>query len=367
MFRILASVFVIVVGGTALIYYLVADEGNRTGRPGVVLESARRSTPLAAVAGGDTGSGIPAPVVVERVPAPATPSVASVVAPLPAVPSTRSTDRLVIGRISTNVRKHWPRLEAMASYLTGELADQGITGIDVRLVDTLEEMQELFRAGEVDLASETAFGAIELAQDGLAEMLLREWKSGVSSYSTVIFARRGSGIDSLDDLVGRNFVFEDRGSTSGYLVPRAFMAQAGYDLVEIDDPLAQPPIGSIGYAFAENEENVVSRVVRGFADVGAISNLDWADEDEVSEADRHDLFVVHETDPIIRSIMLVRSSLDPAIKTRLASVLEQMHESEAGLETLREYWKVAKFDRIEGAALDSLLNARVMHETFRSF
>ena len=55
------------------------------------------------------------------------------------------------------------------------------------------------------------------------------------------------------------------------------------------------------------------------------------------------------------------------IKTRIAAVLEQMHESEAGLETLREYWKVARFDRIEGPALESLLTARVLHETFRSF
>lgn len=364
MLRVFLAALVILVGGTVLVVNYYSEDTARPGRAGVVLDSGRRS---AVVAERDTRPALPAPVVAERDASASVPAVASVATPLPVVPSMRTSNRLVIGRISTNVRKHWPRLEAMANYLAAELADQGIAGIDVRLVDTLEEMQELFRSGEIDLVSETAFGAIELAQDGLAEMLLREWKSGVSAYSTVLFARRDSGIDSLDDLVGRSFVFEDRGSTSGYLVPRAFMAQAGYDLVELDDPLASPPAGSVGYAFAEDEEDVVSRVVRGFADVGAISNLDWADEDEVSEADKLDLVIVHETDPIIRSIMLVRSGLDQDIKTRLATVLERMHESEAGLETLREYWKVARFDRIEGAALDSLLTARVMHETFRSF
>ena len=127
------------------------------------------------------------------------------------------------------------------------------------------------------------------------------------------------------------------------------MARAGFDLVELDDPLARPPQGSIGYTFADDEGTVVNRVQRGVADVGAISNLDWDDDDEVSETQRLDRVAIHETDPIIRSIILVRSTLDPAVKARLATVLEHMHESDAGMETLREYWKVAQFDRIEGA------------------
>ena len=274
---------------------------------------------------------------------------------------------MVIGRIFNEARKHWPRLEARANYLATELAAVGVAGVDIKMVDTLEEMRELFRTGQADLVSETAFGAIELTWDGSAEMLMREWKSGVASYHTVIFARRDSGIHGLEDLVGRNFVFEDRSSTSAYLMPRAAMAQPGFDLVELDDPLARPPQGSIGFAFADDEGTVVSRVRRGFADAGAISNLDWADEDEISKVEKRDLVAIYETDPIIRSIVLVRSTLDPAVKARLATVLEHMHESEAGMETLREYWKVAQFDRIEGPALEGLLRARALHETFRSF
>lgn len=133
----------------------------------------------------------------------------------------------------------------MADYLSAELAGYGIAGVDIRLTDTLEEMRELFRTGEVDLVSETAFGAIELERDGLAQMLLREWKSGVAAYSTVIFARRDSGIAGINDLVGRSLAFEDRGSTSGYLVPRAYLARAGYDLVELDNPRARVPASSI--------------------------------------------------------------------------------------------------------------------------
>lgn len=353
------AVIAVTLGVAGLFYVMTADD-DRPRRQGLVIESSNRTvTPIPSAA--------PARAPAAVSPADPAPAVSVAVAPVPAAPALRADNRIVIGRISTNVRKHWPRLEAMANYLSAELADVGIAGVDVRMVDTTEEMRELLRSGEIDLLSETAFSAIELTQDNTAEMLLREWKSGVSEYHTVIFARRDSGIASLADLIGRSFVFEDRGSTSAYLVPRAHMVRSGFNMVELDNPLDRPPQGAIGFAFAEDEGTVVSRVRRGFADAGAISNLDWSDEDEVSEDDRRELVVVHETDPVIRSILLVRSTLDPAVKDRLAQVLMQMHETEAGLETLREYWKVARFDRLEGAALESLLNARVMHQTSQSF
>lgn len=336
--------------------YFVATQGqDRSQSDAYVIGDNRPSQPVAAPAAAEPAAPEQPRTTTAAVPAP------------PAAPALGTDRRLVIGRISTNVRKHWPRLEAMANYLSAELADVGVAGVDVRMVATLDEMREMLRNGEVDLFSETAFSAIELSIDSTAEMLLREWKSGVSDYHTVIFARRNSGVESLSDLVGRTFVFEDRGSTSAYLIPRAHMVRSGYTMVELDDALATPPAGAIGFAFADDEGTVVSRVRRGFADAGALSNLDWADEDEVSEDDRRELVVIHETDPVIRSILLVRSTLDPTVKNRLAEVLMQMHETEAGLETLREYWKTARFDRIEGPALESLLNARVMHQVSRSF
>ncbi|NNG03642.1 MAG: phosphate/phosphite/phosphonate ABC transporter substrate-binding protein [Inquilinus sp.] len=278
-----------------------------------------------------------------------------------------SGTRLVIGRISSNARKHWPRLEAMAEYLSVELAGRGVAGIDVVMVETEEEMRELFRTGQVDFISETAFQALELTEDGVAEMLMREWKSGVPIYNTLIFTHRDSGIRTLRDLRGRRMVFEDPGSTSGYLVPRAAMARQGLNVTELSGPQARPAEGTVGFQFADDEVNVVGRVHRGISDAGAISNLDWSDDDEVTPGQRADLVVVHETDPIIRSIVVVRSNLDPVLKERLATALERMHESEAGRATLDEYWKVARFDRIEGEALQSIVNAQIMHEVFNSF
>jgi len=338
----------ILLSGVAGYFFSSANGSDQQGRPGLVIESTSRST------------------------VPESRAVAGLSTPLPAVRTSPIGNRLVIGRISTNVNKYRPRLQAMASYLSIEMAGQGITGVDIRLVDTLEEMTELFRTGEVDLVSETAFGAIELERDGLSEMLLREWKGGVPDYNSVIFVRRDSGIDSLDDLVGRSIAFEDRSSTSAYLVPRSLLARAGFNMVELANPrTSSPPRDSIGFAFADADDGggggAVGMVLSGTTAAGAMSNLDWSEAEDFSEDDRRNLVIIHVSDPIIRSVMLVRTSLDPTIKARLATILEQMHESEMGQETLDQYSGVARYDRMEGDALVTLMNARFMYETSGSF
>lgn len=142
-------------------------------------------------------------------------------------------------------------------------------------------------------------------------------------------------------------------------------------MVELADPVASPPGDSIGFTFADGGDGggggAVSMVLRGIAAAGAMSNLDWAEAEDFSEADRRDLAIILVSDPIIRSVMLVRSSLDPAVKTRLATILERMHETEMGQETLEQYSGVARYDRMEGDALVTLMNARFMYETSGSF
>ena len=347
MYKIPLAVVAVLVSGAALFFYFSADESSPQRPRGVVIESTS-----------------PPPVSESR-------SVAGLSNPLPAIRPTSAGSRLVIGRISSNVDKYLPRLQAMANYLSIELAGQGFSGVDIRMVDTLEEMTELFRNGEVDFVSETAFGAIELERDGLAEMMLLEWKGGVPSYTSIIFARRDSGIDSLDDLVGQSIAFEERSSTSAYLVPRSMLARAGFNMVELTDPRSRPPLNSIGFSFADVSDggggSAARMVLDGTAAAGAMSNLDWTEAEDFSEEDKRNLVIIHVSDPIIRSVLLVRSSLDPAIKARLEDIFLRMHESVAGQNTLEQYSKVARYEPMQGDALVNLMNARFMYETSGTF
>jgi len=277
-------------------------------------------------------------------------------------PVARAEDgvRLVLGRISLEPRKHYSRLQAMADYLALQLAGDGISGIDVAMAASPEKMQEMLAAGEVDILSETPFVALEFEKKGLVTLLLREWKGGVAEYRTLIVARKDGPINRIEDLAGHRFAFEDPGSTSGYLVPRAAMEANGLSLVQLTNPRDSAPAGKVGYSFAKGEINIVAWVNRGLADAGALSNLDWHNEKDAPHHLKQDLKVIHETSPITRSILMVRATMDEEMKQRIKQVLMRMDRTRAGQETLKAYFKVTKYDELQGAALEGLDAAREM-------
>ncbi len=182
----------------------------------------------------------------------------------------------VIGRVTADPQKHYPRLRAMADYLGKNLKDLGVSKTAVRLVGNNREMLHLLRQGEVDFISETPLSALLFAEKGGTEIILREWKKGVASYHTVFIARKDSGIDSVSDLKGKIIAFEDRGSTSAFLVPLSVLRAAGIEAVEMASFRDTPPTGKVGYVFAGSEENISFWVHKGFVHAGAYSNQDWA-------------------------------------------------------------------------------------------
>lgn len=265
---------------------------------------------------------------------------------------------LTIGRITEEPGKNIDRLNAMAEYLGTMLGPDNVAAVKVVIAETPEAMSEMLRKGEVDLFSETPFVAFDLMEQGLAEPLMREWKKGVAEYHTVIIVRGDDEIRSLEDLRGRKIAFEDSGSTSGYFLPRVALETAGLTLEELDDPRSTPAGDVVGYSFAHGEINVVAWVNRGLADAGAISNLDWENPKKAPEQFKEGLTIIHETQPVIRSLMMVRQTLDADMKERLASLLVRMHETSEGRAALKKYSKVSRYDPLVGEAAARLDSAR---------
>lgn len=289
------------------------------------------------------------------------PMVVATLLPLAAPPpAVADSQRIVIGRISEKPGSHFVRMRALADHLAEEMAADGVTGVDVVLVDTLEEMRELLAAGRVDMLSETAFMALRLADSGLAEILLREWKQGVPEYHSVFFARADSGLKGIADLVGRTLAFEDPGSTSAYLIPRLTLEMAGIEVAALERAGDPVPDDRVGYVFAEGEINIVAWVHRGLVDAGVVSNLDWENEGETPLFLKDDLVVIRETAPVVRSLMLVRADLSPELKARLSEVLIAMHETEAGQRALRRYFEVDRYDPLGRESLDGLESLRAL-------
>jgi phosphonate transport system substrate-binding protein len=260
--------------------------------------------------------------------------------------------RLVLAKISSNAVKQLPRLNAMAEALSVALKPHGVSAVEVRVVADIAAAERAMRAGEIDMLSETVFGALELERAGAGEIALAEWKSGKKQYHTVFFARKDAA-PGLNGLRGNIVAFQDEGSTSGHHLPAYTLVENGFSLVADGTPGEKD---AVRYMFAgEDEINVVVAVARGQASAGTLSNLDWQDENGVPPALRDKLTIIHETKPILRSVTVLRKDMDPVVRGHLVKTLEAMGDDPAAQGTLKKYFKVKKFERI-GPEEEALLS-----------
>lgn len=264
------------------------------------------------------------------------------------IPATKRT--LVIGKVSTNPKKHYKYLKPMVDYVVRHLHDLGITQGGVLMAKDNEEMIRYLQSGRVDWVTETPFSALIFAQKTGAKIFLRKWKKGVPQYHTVFITRTDSSIRSLADLKGKALAFQDPGSTSGYFVPKAVLLREGLALYPLLTPREKPPADKVGYAFAREEINMATWVYRRLVDAAAYSNLDWEADDHTPKEFRKSLRIFHQTQPFPRAVELARQGLDPRIRARIKAVLLNAHTTPEGKAALKAYQKTTKFDVFTGEA-----------------
>lgn len=264
---------------------------------------------------------------------------------------------LVLGRISDDPKAHYEQLKPLLDYVVARMGDVGITEGRVLMARDAQQMQSYLRRGRVDWVTETASGATQLeARAGAVPLLLTE-RNGVSHYHTLYFARRDSGIQSLDDLRGRSIVFQNRQSTSAYFVPAAELLARGMKLEILLSPRDQPEPRSVGYLFARSELNMSSWVHKRLVDAGAMSNLDWDSDRRVPQSFKRDFVIFAESAPFPRAIEMVRGDLDARVSARLREVLIEASADPAAADALRQFFRTTAFlpmDAATRAELDIL-------------
>ncbi|WP_117235184.1 phosphate/phosphite/phosphonate ABC transporter substrate-binding protein [Vibrio maerlii] len=264
----------------------------------------------------------------------------------------------VIGVISSKPKKAFKRAQPLSDYLALNLKHLGYTHGEVKVARDLRELQRWLKNGQVDLFSETIFAAYQLEQVELAEIIARQWKDGAAEYHSIFFSRVDSNVSSFDDLVGKIIVFEDRLSTSAYLLPAATLIQQGYQLGEVSSPRERPQPGEIGYFFADelsrygDESNMMSWVDNEIVAATAFSNQDW--EKEITPEIESNLTIFYRTPDVPRALMLVRSSLDESLKKEIQQLLFSAETTEEGQEALKAFKKTTLFDTVTEESLRTI-------------
>jgi phosphonate transport system substrate-binding protein len=254
---------------------------------------------------------------------------------------------LVLGRISDDPKAHYRQLKVLLDYVVPRMADVGIREGRILMARDAQQMASYLRRGRVDWVTETAATGVMLQERAGAQPLLMTERDGVSRYHTVFFARRDSGVGSLQDLAGRSVAFQRPNSTSAYFVPAAEMLASGYVLEPLLSPTDRPAPPAVGYLFARSELNVATWVHKRLVDAGAISNLDWDNPQRMPTAFRADLQVIGRTQEYARAIELVRGDLDPRIQARLREVLLQASQDPDAREALMRFFRTTGFLPVE--------------------
>jgi len=263
------------------------------------------------------------------------------------VPEGAEGKTLSLGLVSEThreeIQKHF---QDFVRYVTRKLSSGSAIEGRVVIASTHFELAKLLEQRKVDFYMESAYPTYVINfVHGAGKLLLRRWKGGLADYYSVIFTRSDSAIKRVEDLKGKTIVFEDAGSTSGYLLPKLFLQKRGLKLTEKGRFSPDSVATGVGYVFARSQEKLVDAVLGKQAAAGAFSNDDLSALDEKKKLD---IGVLAQTDRLPRHLLSVRGDLAPALVGRLESILLAMHDDAEGQKILRKTDGTTKFDMLPG-------------------
>ncbi len=165
------------------------------------------------------------------------------------------------------------------------------------------------------------------------------------------FITADPAITSLADLKGKTFAFGSPSSTSGSLMPRFFLQQAGLN----------PEKDFKNIAFSGAHDATVAFVAAGKADAGVLNASVWDKMVEAKKVDTDKVRVFATTPPYFDYNWTVRGDLDPAIVKKLTDAFLKLdpanpeHREIMALQRASKFipTQAANYDGIEKAAYDA--------------
>lgn len=165
---------------------------------------------------------------------------------------------------------------------------------------------EALAAGKLDMVWYGGFTFVQahIRTKGTAIPLVQREED--EKFRSVFITRAGSGIKKLADLKGKNFAFGSVSSTSGHLMPRSFMLQAGIN-----------PDRDLRVAFSGAHDATALQVAGGKVDAGALNISVWNKLVDEKRVDPKQVEVFYTTPPYYDYNWTVRGDLDKAVVSKL--------------------------------------------------
>ncbi|QEW22445.1 Phosphate-import protein PhnD precursor [Marinibacterium anthonyi] len=252
--------------------------------------------------------------------------------------------------------------QCLADYASEEL------GVPVKLfapADYNGVIQGLL-GGTIDMAWLGASGYAKTYltdPDAVEPVLVKVNNDGSYGYYSIGFARKDSGITSLEDVKGKVFGFGDPNSTSGYLIPSIEIPKVTGASMESGDYFGE-------VKFTGGHEQTIVAVYNGDIDAG----VTWADglgewEDgynsgalrkavDAGLVDMNDMVEIWKSKPIPEGPVVLRKALPDDVKAKMTALMEGLKDKDEDCFYGVAAGEALGFQPITHEAYDSIIEAR---------
>ncbi len=199
--------------------------------------------------------------------------------------------------------------------------------------------------------------------EAVEPVLVKVNTDGGYGYYSVGFARKDSGITSLEDMKGKTFGFGDPNSTSGYLIPSIEIPQATGATMDSGDYFGE-------VKFTGGHEQTIVAVNNGDVHAG----VTWADglgewEDgyqsgalrravDAGLVDMNDMVEIWKSKPIPEGPVVVRSELPDEVKAKVTALWDTLDEKDRECFYGVAAGEAKSFDPISHDAYEVIIEAR---------
>lgn len=229
------------------------------------------------------------------------------------------------------------RNQPLKDYLTRAL------GKDVQLIVTTDysSMIEAMRFGRIDLAYFGPLSYVLAKSKSDIEPFAAMVVNGKPTYRSVIIANAESGVDSFEDIKGKNMAYGDRASTSSHLIPKTVLLEnAGLEAGK--DYKAH---------FVGGHDAVAVNVANGNAEAGGLSEVIFENLLERGLVDRSKVVVLGYSGEFPQYPWAMRSDLSPELKASVQQAFLEINDPDI-LDSL----KAEGFAEITDADYDVIRN-----------
>ena len=235
------------------------------------------------------------------------------------------------------------KFKPLGEYLSKE------TGMKVEFTPVTDyaAVVEALGTKKIDMAWLGGFTYVQtkIRTNGTANPIIQRTED--EKFTSVFIVPADSPLKSLSELKGKTIAFGSPSSTSGHLMPRYFLMQAGIN----------PDKDFKNIAFSGAHDATVAFVASGKADVGALNASVWAKLNEAKNPNALKSKVLSTTPPYYDYNWTVRGDLDPATVKKITEAFLKLDASNPNYKEMMDLQRASKYVPTKSSNYDDIEKA----------